>query len=110
MGDAQELADVFVTWEEIKKWIQYTQNRYIREDSDKQMKQNDENKDGFVTWEEYKKSTYGFLDDNESEREHYAEMLARDEQRFKLADAEGDMKLSHDEFSAFLPPENHDHM
>jgi len=108
--DAQEKADGFVTEEELKKWIQYTQNRYIREDSDKQMKQNDADKDGFVTWDEYKKATYGFLDDNESEKEHYTEMLARDEQRFKLADKESDMKLSLDEFSAFLHPENHDHM
>lgn len=108
--DQQTLADGFVTEEELGKWITYTQNRYIREDSDKQMKQNDEDKDGFVTWEEYKKATYGFLDDNEGEKEHYAEMLVRDEQRFKLADKEHDMKLNEEEFSAFLHPENHDHM
>jgi Ca2+-binding EF-hand superfamily protein len=103
-GDGQ------VTEDELKKWIQHTQNRYIREDSDKQMKQNDQDKDGHVTWDEYKKATYGFLDENEGEKEHYAEMLGRDEKRFKLADTEGDMKLKLDEFSAFLHPENHDHM
>lgn len=108
--DAQGTEDGFVTEEELKKWIQFTQNRYIREDSDKQMKQNDENKDGSVTWEEYKKSTYGFLDENEGEKEHYDDMVERDEQRFKLADKEGDKKLNAEEFSAFLHPENHDHM
>ena len=46
----------------------------------------------------------------EGEKEHYAEMLTRDEKRFKMADSEGDMKLKVDEFSAFLHPENHDHM
>jgi Ca2+-binding EF-hand superfamily protein len=108
--DEQIAADGFVTEDELKKWIQYTQNRYIREDSEKQLKQNDEDKDGFVTWDEYKKSTYGFLDENEGEREHYKEMLARDEQRFSLADKDKDSKLNLDDFSAFLHPENHDHM
>jgi len=108
--DEQIIADGFVTEEELKKWIQYTQNRYIREDSEKQMKQNDQDKDGSVTWEEYKTATYGFLDENESEREHYTEMLERDEQRFKLADVEKNSKLNLEEFSAFLHPENHDHM
>jgi len=108
--DEQVLADGFVTEEELKKWIQYTQNRYIREDSEKQMKENDQDKDGSVTWEEYKKTTYGFLDDDENEHEHYAEMLDRDEHRFKLADKEKDNKLSLDEFGAFLHPESHDHM
>jgi len=103
-GDGQ------VTEDELKKWIQHTQNRYIREDSDKQMKQNDMDKDGHVSWDEYKKSTYGFLDENESEKEHYADMLSRDEKRFKLADKEGDMKLKIEEFSAFLHPESHEHM
>jgi len=108
--DEQITADGFVTEDELKKWIQYTQNKYIREDSDKQMKQNDENKDGSVTWAEYSQATYGFLDENEDERAHYQEMLKRDENRFKLADKEGDGHLNIEEFSAFLHPENHDYM
>jgi len=103
-------SDGQVTEDELKEWIKHTQNRYIMEDSEKQMKQNDMDKDGFVTWDEYKKATYGFLDENEGEKEQYADMLKRDEKRFKLADKEGKMKLKLDEFSAFLHPENHEHM
>lgn len=56
--------DGAVTEEELKEWIQFTQNKYIWEDAEKQMKQNDLDKDGQITWDEYKKSTYGFMDDS----------------------------------------------
>jgi len=103
-------SDGKVSEDELKKWIHHTQNRYILEDSNKQMKQNDLDKDGSVSWEEYKKSTYGFLEDNDSDKDHYADMLSRDEKRFKLADKEGNMKLKIEDFSAFLHPENFAHM
>merc|ERR1711936_452254 len=111
--DEQVKADGFVTEEELGKWIQYTRNRYLRKESDELMKRSDEDEDGFVSWEEYKKVTYDHLDEdgvkNDTEGEPSPE-LARDEQRFKLADKEHDLKLNLDEFVAFLHPENHDHM
>jgi len=109
--DEQVAVDGFVTEEELTKWIEYTQNRYVREDSEKQMEENDQDKDGFVTWEEYKGSVYGFMDENnEGEQAEYAPILERDEHRFKLADVDKDSKLKLEEFTAFLHPEQHDHM
>lgn len=37
-------------------------------------------------------------------------MMARDERRFKMADLDGDMKANKEEFTAFLHPEEYDHM
>lgn len=55
-------ADGFVSREELKDWIQYTQKRYITDDVERQWKaHNPENKDK-LSWEEYKKMVYGFMD------------------------------------------------
>lgn len=40
----------------------------------------------------------------------YRQMMARDERRFKMADQDGDMKANKEEFTAFLHPEEYDHM
>lgn len=37
-------------------------------------------------------------------------MMERDERRFKMADLNKDMKATEDEFTAFLHPEEYDHM
>lgn len=42
--------------------------------------------------------------------EHFKDMLARDERRFKKADVDGNNALSTEEFGAFLHPENNEHM
>lgn len=36
--------------------------------------------------------------------------MARDERRFKMADQDNDMKANKEEFTAFLHPEEYDHM
>lgn len=55
-------ADGFVSGEELKDWIQYTQKRYIVDDVERQWKaHNPENKEK-ISWEEYKKMVYGFMD------------------------------------------------
>lgn len=36
--------------------------------------------------------------------------MARDERRFKMADLDNDMKANKEEFTAFLHPEEYDHM
>lgn len=37
-------------------------------------------------------------------------MMERDERRFKMADKNSDMKATKEEFTAFLHPEDFDHM
>jgi len=106
--------DGSVTNDELKEWIQYQQNKYIIEDAEKQMKQNDLNRDGNIEFDEYKKATYGFMDDNdvnaESNADQYKDMLTRDKRRFDRADADLNGKLNSEEFASFLHPENHEHM
>lgn len=101
-----------VTEEELKDWIKFTQKRYVWEDSEKQMKQSDQNKDGHVTWDEYKNTTYGFMEDEEHSdgASSYKDMVARDQRRFNKADKDKDSKLNSDEYTAFLHPESDDEM
>lgn len=40
----------------------------------------------------------------------YRQMMARDERRFKMADQNKDLKADKEEFTAFLHPEEYDHM
>lgn len=54
--------DGFVSKEELKDWIKYTQRRYIHNDVENQWKtHNPENKEK-ISWDEYKKMVYGFMD------------------------------------------------
>lgn len=54
--------DGFVSRDELRDWIRFTQKRYITEDVERQWKQyNPEEKDK-ITWDEYQKLVYGFLD------------------------------------------------
>ncbi|XP_023246008.1 calumenin isoform X2 [Copidosoma floridanum] len=109
--------DGFVTQEELKDWIRYTQRRYIRDDVERQWKShNPENKEN-VTWPEYKNMIYGSLDekDVESLKEQddnysYATMQKRDRRRWSFADQDNDDALTKEEFSAFLHPEETDYM
>lgn len=97
--------------QELYNWVKQTQFKYIWDDADKQMKQNDLNRDGYVEWDEYKNSTYGYLDQNNDEHaEQYREMIARDDRRYKRADKNADGKLSREEFGSFLHPESDDDM
>ena len=110
-------SDGFVTQEELKDWIRYTQQRYYRDDTERQWKShNPEDKDK-ITWKEYRKMIYGFLDekdvdvtDKESENYSYATMLKRDRRRWSVADKDGDDALTKEEFTAFLHPEEIDYM
>jgi len=103
-----------VTEDELKDWIKFTQKKYVWDDSEKQMKQSDENKDGFITWTEYKNTTYGFMDEEKDEdpeaASSYKDMVARDQRRFNKADKNTDGKLNADEFTGFLHPESDDDM
>lgn len=41
---------------------------------------------------------------------NYSHMMWRDERRFRAADTNGDMVADRQEFTAFLHPEDHEHM
>lgn len=110
--------DGFVTKEELKDWIKYTQRRYIHNDVETQWRtHNPENKDK-IEWADYKKMVYGFMDEvdaaelakDEDQGFSYQNMLARDSRRWNMADIDGDRALTREEFSAFLHPEETEHM
>lgn len=107
--------DGIVTEEELTVWIHYVQTKYIYDDTERQWEENDKNNDGKVTWEEYKTHTYGFLNEDDFTKEEddgfsYAQMQTRDERRWKKADKENKGYLTKEDLTAFLHPEEYDHM
>lgn len=54
--------DGFVSQEELKDWIRYTQRRYITDDVDRHWKTHNPEDKEKISWEEYKKMLYGFMD------------------------------------------------
>ncbi|XP_053546829.1 reticulocalbin-3 isoform X1 [Bombina bombina] len=106
--------DGFVTQVELKDWIKHTQNRYIYENVNKHWADYDKNKDDKIAWDEYKNTTYGYYAGEEfndvPDRDTYRKMMKRDERRFKIADKDGDMIATREEFTAFLHPEEFDYM
>ncbi|XP_005991003.1 reticulocalbin-3 isoform X2 [Latimeria chalumnae] len=107
-------SDGFVTVSELIAWIRHVHSRYIQEDVAKQYRRYDANRDGNVTWDEIKTQLYGHLSDDEfhdvDDKHSYKRMLMRDERRFKAADRDGDLIASREEFTAFLHPEEFEHM
>ncbi|XP_021239488.1 calumenin [Numida meleagris] len=104
--------DGFVTVEELREWIKFAQKRWIYEDVERQWKGHDLNGDGTVSWDEYRNATYGsVLDDPDPDDGfNYKQMMVRDERRFKMADRDGDLAATKEEFTAFLHPEEYDYM
>jgi len=103
-----------VSVEELQQWIKFSQQRYVGEDVERQWGQHAKEEEDVVVWEEYRQTIYGFIQDDEEEREpsgfSYAQMEARDERRWRLADGDHDGKLTKAEFQDFLHPEDADHM
>ncbi|ELK37544.1 Reticulocalbin-1 [Myotis davidii] len=108
--------DGFVTTEELKTWIKRVQKRYIYDNVAKVWKDYDRDKDDKISWEEYKQATYGYYLGNpaefqdSSDHHTFKKMLPRDERRFKAADLNGDQTATREEFTAFLHPEEFEHM
>lgn len=107
--------DGFVTQEELKNWILYTQKKYILDDVERQWKSHNPDKRDVLNWEDYKKITYSFVeesgsDDDDSDIKTYREMMLRDKRRWQAADKNGDNELSKEEFADFLHPEEVSHM
>uniref|UniRef100_A0A8C4RRF1 Reticulocalbin-3 n=1 Tax=Erpetoichthys calabaricus TaxID=27687 RepID=A0A8C4RRF1_ERPCA len=81
----------YVTVEELKNWIKRVQK---------------------ISWEEYKQATYGYYLEFQDTNDQFSfkKMLPRDERRFKAADLDEDLAASREEFTAFLHPEEFEHM
>jgi len=108
--------DKAVTKKELHDWIKFVQDRYVREDTDRQWQDN-EVVDGFLTWESYATRTFGDLanesEDDPEEIEYYQGLIKRDERRWKAADGNGDDvadKLDMQQFLQFAHPEDVPHM
>lgn len=108
--------DGYITTAELKAWIKRVQKRYVYENVAKVWTDYDLNKDNKISWDEYKQATYGYYLANPEEFEDatdqfsFKKMLPRDERRFKTADLNGDLAADREEFTAFLHPEEFDHM
>ncbi|CAB1428530.1 unnamed protein product [Pleuronectes platessa] len=109
-------ADGYITTDELKAWIKRVQKRYVYENVAKVWTDYDLNKDNKVSWDEYKQATYGYYLSNPEDFEEatdqfsFKKMLPRDERRFKTADLNGDLVADKEEFTAFLHPEEFEHM
>ncbi|KAM3587512.1 uncharacterized protein V6R79_007434 [Siganus canaliculatus] len=104
--------DGFVSEDELKDWIKHAQKKHMYNNVERQWKDFDVNNDGAISWDEYKNVTYGsYLESPEMDVGYnYSHMMARDERRFRVADQNRDMIADRDEFTAFLHPEDHEHM
>jgi len=99
-------SDENVSRDELKAWMLSTRRRMNNADTVKQFRINDVDKDGEVTWDEHVEVFWG-ANKNTSYNKN---LLGDDERRFLLADTEGDLKLTSQEFAAFLHPEDNERM
>ncbi|XP_044285335.1 calumenin isoform X2 [Varanus komodoensis] len=104
--------DGVVTEGELKAWIKKAQKKYVLDNVAHQWQEYDMNRDGSISWDEYRNVTYGnYLDDPDPDDGfNYKQMMVRDERRFKMADKDGDLIATKEEFTAFLHPEEYDYM
>ncbi|CAL1283651.1 unnamed protein product [Larinioides sclopetarius] len=103
--------DGFVSQDELKNWIEYTQKKYILDDVDRQWETHNEAKKDTLDWEIYKKVTYkDQSQDDDPDIKTYKEMMQRDKRRWMTADKNKDEQLSKEEFADFLHPEEAPHM
>lgn len=112
VGKIDDNKDGYVSEDELKIWIKRAQQKYIFDNVQNQWNDFDTNNDGYIGWEEYKNVTYGsYLDSPQTDTDfNYAQMMQRDERRFRMADKNGDMYVNKEEFTAFLHPEEFSHM
>lgn len=109
-------SDGFVTLDELKDWIDYSQKKYINDDVTRQWQANNPENLEKLPWENYRTMVYGFMDNmdqaelEEDDGTSYSDMLNRDKRRWDTADLDKDGSLSFDEYKFFLHPEEADHM
>lgn len=108
-----------MTQEELKDWIMYTQQRYIRDDVERQWRAHNPTAKETLPWTEYKDMVYGDMEEHEAEKREsdraddtisYLQMYKRDRRRWTAADLDGDDALTKEEFTAFLHAEDAEHM
>jgi len=100
-----------ITEEELKKHIKFMQERFVTNDVLRTWKQYDKTDltdDDQLTWKSYRARVYG-KEDGEISPE-YTKMIKRDERRWKIADENGDEKISKKEYECFMHPEDCDRM
>ncbi|BFZ15908.1 hypothetical protein BsWGS_18947 [Bradybaena similaris] len=104
--------DGLVTEQELKDWIQYVQKRYISSDTDRSWADHDFDSDNTLTWQSYQKRAFGSIDDpvEGSATFGYKKMIDRDRRRWEHADEDKDGKLTKEEFTTFLHPEETERM
>ena len=56
--------DGYVTLDEMRDWIRFTQQRYVSEDVDRQWNQHNVDNGETITWDQYRALVYGFLDED----------------------------------------------
>ncbi|KAH8303600.1 hypothetical protein KR018_006082 [Drosophila ironensis] len=112
-----ENKDKLVTMAELKNWLDYTQRKYIEEDTARMWKQHNPENNATISWEKYRDHLYGFVDHlSPEEADHgksdntYGRLLKRDRRRWSHADFDLDDHLNREEFQAFLHPEDHPKM
>ncbi|XP_033117476.1 calumenin-B-like isoform X2 [Anneissia japonica] len=110
-----ENKDGKVDVDELQRWVEKQQNRYISEHTHERWQLHNTDSDNYLTLDEYIKSTYASTEEellklDEAEQIDFKEMIKRDKRRWNGADQNGDGNLNKDEFSAFLHPEEFDHM
>ncbi|XP_033322402.1 calumenin B scf [Megalopta genalis] len=109
--------DGYVNGEELKDWILYTQQRYIRDDVERQWKSHNPKGKEKLPWTEYMAMVYGDIDEHEAEKDEksndnsfsYAAMLKKERRRWTSADVDGDDALTKEEFTAFLHADQANH-
>lgn len=109
--------DGFVSFDELRTWIQHAQKNYVLEDVDRQWQSHNPEKLDKIDWSDYRRITYGFMEELDDlnnavddDTKTYKEMMRRDRRRWELADRDHDNHLSKQEFTDFLHPEETDYM
>ena len=62
--------DGYVSLDEMRDWIRFTQQRYVSEDVDRQWNQHNLENTETIQWEAYRELVYGFLDEDIEENQH----------------------------------------
>jgi Ca2+-binding EF-hand superfamily protein len=105
--------DGFMEPTELKKWIQWTQRRFIVRDAETQWRIHNPDGKEKIAWSEYKRANYGFLEgepEGTEDRKTYTKMMQRDRRRWTIADTDADDFLNQEEFQNFIHPEDVEHM
>lgn len=97
--------DQFVSFDELRDWIDKQRISYMWETLDTDIRRDDDDKDGFISWTEYKHSHYGKWDDDTEVDAKLQARIDKSEKKFKIADTNGDGRLSKEEYAFFKHPE-----